>query len=288
MPLSLRRLAVLALIPLFLGLGGCTEAEETWTFDRKGGGEYALVLRWNADLWRRVRGVLGSKVMSRLAADGFPLRTALWRDGLKDLEGVEIVELEERDTDTGMRELRLRARFQKVEQILRWDVLAGRTVRIEPGSKEGGGTPRATLYMEPIARVPILDRIAALVEAVEKAPPAPKGPAADRDPPPLERIGIEASAAEMVWRMVRLPLGEVSLRTRIVAPGELASVRGRPVGETTKQADFTWTFADLRRADADRTVRLRWDMLDFDETRAVDHKGRKDPRAGRAPDGSRK
>lgn len=287
MPRPRRLLLILALMPMLLGLAGCTEAEETWTFDRKGGGEYALVVRWNADLWRRVRGVLGSKVMARLAGDGFPLRAELWRDGLRDLEGVEILELEARDTDTGMRELRLRARFQKVEQILRWDVLAGRTVRIEPPSKEDGGPARTTFYMEPIPRVPVLDQVAALVEAAENPPPAPEGAAAARDPLPLERFGIEPSAGAMVWRMVKLPLGEVRLRTRVIAPAPLASVRGRPVLDETTQADFQWTFADLRRSDADRTVRLRWDPREFDEGQALDHRGQRDPRA-RAPDGSRK
>ena len=266
----LRLLALLLLVPGFLGLAGCTEAEETWTLNRKGGGEYALVLRWNADLWRRVRGVLGAKVMRRLAGDGFPLRTELWRDGLSGLEGVEILELEERDTDTGMRELRLRARFGKLEQILRWDVLAGRRVKVEPQEGKGGGEGRVAFSMEPIAQVPVLDRVAALVEAVEKPQPMPTGPAAERDPGPLERMGIEASAAQMVWRMVKLPLGKASLRVRVVAPDDLVSVRGRPVDERTQQADATWTFADLRRADADRTVRLRWRKREFDETPAFE------------------
>lgn len=279
-------------LPWLLGLmlpllAGCTEAEETWTLDRKGGGEYALTLRWDADLWRRVRGVLGAKVMRRLADPGIPLRTAQWRDGLEDLEGVTILELEEVETGTGMRELRLRARFARLEQILRWEVLAGRRVRIEPEPEAPGAPPRATLYMEPIARVPILDKVAALVEAAEKPPPPAEGGAAERDPPPLERMGIDVAAADMVWRLVKLPLGAVRLQSRVVVPGEIQSIRGRSPAEETTEAVFAWTFADLRRVDADRTVRLRWRQRAFDETPALDHPGRRDPRA-RAPDGSKK
>ena len=283
----MRRALLALLCCLALGFAGCTEAEEDWTLDRKGGGEYALTVRWNADLWRRVRGVLGAKVMERLAGPGFPLRVELWRDGLKNLEGVKILALEERDTDTEMRELHLRARFEKLEQILRWDVLAARRVRLETAAKGAAGPPRATLYMEPIARVPILDRVAALVEAVERPPPAAEGGAADRDPPPLARIGIERAAAEMVWRMVKLPLGQAALQTRVQVPGDVVSIRGQAPAEDTRAATFRWTFADLRRVDADRTVRLRWRTLAFDDSPPLDHAGQRDPRP-RAPDGSKK
>ncbi len=47
---------------------------EEWTFDEKGGGTYALTVRWNADLWRRVEEVLGARVMERLVGRPFPLR----------------------------------------------------------------------------------------------------------------------------------------------------------------------------------------------------------------------
>lgn len=284
MPRALRPLLLAAVLAL---LAGCTRAEETWTFDRKGGGEYALTVRWDPDLWRRVRGVLGARVMDRLAANGFPLRAALWRDGLQDREGITILELGERDVEGGQREIHLRARFERLEQMLAWDVLAGRTVRLAVPTKEAGGTPRATLYMEPIPRVPVLDRIADLVEAVEKPPQAAEGAAAARDPPPLERAGIDRAAGAMVWKMVKQPLAAVGLRVRIVTPGDVVSVRGRPAGERTRQADFGWTFADLRRVDADRTVRVRWRPLAFDERPGVDRRGRRDPRP-RAPDGSRK
>ncbi len=266
-------LALLLAVPL---LGGCTEAEETWTLDRKGGGTYELVLRWNADLWRRVRGILGAKVMHRVARPGFPLRTELWRDGLKGLEGVKILELEARDGESGLQELRLKASFQQLSQMLRWEPLAGRTVRVTvPTAAERGKTsaPKAGLYMEPLGRVPVLDRVAALVEAVEKPPPAAEGAAALRDPPPLERMGIDRGAADMVWRMLKPQLAKIRLTSRFHLPGDLVSRRGTTVDERTREAAFTWTFADLRNPKADRTARVRWRMLVSDETRALERRG---------------
>lgn len=281
---------LLPLLLLFaLVLPGCVEAEETWDLDRKGGGAYELTLRWNADLWRRVRGVLGAKVMGRVAGEGFPLRPELWRDGLKNLPGVTIEDCSERDTDTALRELHVRVTFKRLADLLGWEVLARRTVRLEVEKPEKGSeaSPRATFTMEPIARVPVLDRIADLVEAVEKPPAKAEGAAAARDPPPLARIGIERTAADMVWRLVKLPLGKVKLTSRVRLPGDLVSRQGRPAGEETREAVYHWGFDDLRAVDTDRTIRLRWRMLAFDETPAVDHKGTKDPRP-RAPDGSKR
>ncbi len=285
-----RRTLLPCLLLCALVLPGCVEAEESWELDRKGGGTYALVVRWNADLWRRVGDILGAKVMARIAGPGFPLRPELWRDGLKDLPGVTIGDVGERDTDTGLRELHVALTFKRMEDLLGWEVLAGRRVTIEAEQPEKGASTkplRATLTMEPIARVPVLDRIAALVEAAEKPPAKAEGAAAERDPPPLARMGLERTAAEMIWKLVRLPLGEVKLQSRVRVPGELVSKQGTPVDKETREATYTWSFADLRRVDADRTIRLRWRILSFDESPALDHPGQRDPRP-RAPDGSKK
>jgi len=293
----MRRRSLLApLLAVLLGLAGCVEAKEDWTFDRKGGGTYELVLRWNADLWRRAGDVLGTKVMRRMAGRGFPLRVSQLRDGLSGIDGVEIERLETRDTDTGLREIVLKVRFRHLRDLLKWDVMAGRTVRVDTDARAKGAKgakddpagdlrpARARLVMEPIARVPVLDALAALLEAEQHPPPPPPPAARPRDPLPLERLGLRREAADLVWRMLKLPLRKVRLDVHVTLPGDVISVRGRPVQGATREASFTWDFAALRKADTDRTVRLRWQMLSLDKAPVVSHVGTKDPRA-RRPDG---
>lgn len=251
------------LLPLLLGcllLAGCVEAEETWALDGEGGGIYALTVRWDAELWRRVGEVLGPQVMRRVATPGFPLRAAQWRDSLKDLQGVEVLALEESLEEGGVRRLSTRLKFRRVADLLRWEVLAGRRMQIEPPSGDAGARRLARLSMEPIVHVPVLDRVAALAEA----PPAAADPAAPLDPPPLVRLGLDPEALRLVGAMLKPALERVVLRVRCRLPGPLVSVRGRLQAGQTDTVDFTWSFDDLRRRTTDRTVRLRWDVRDID------------------------
>lgn len=265
-------------------LAGCVEAEEDWTFDDKGGGVYALTLRWNADLWRRATDVLGPTVMARLEGRAFPLRAEQWRDGLAGLPGVEILELAERDTDTGLREIALRARFEHMSDLLRWEVLARRSVRVEIEPQAGEGEdadeapPRCRFSMQPVARVPVLDRIAALLDAEERPPPPAEGPAATRDPPPLERLGLDRGAAEMVWRMAKQPLQSVRLRLRFHLPGVVVRRNGKPARDASKDVEIGYDFPKLRKRDSDRAVRFTWQMRAFDRAPLVEHVGDADPR----------
>ncbi len=279
------------LLVLLAGLTGCVEAEESWNLDRKGGGTYKLVLRWNAGLWRRVGDVLGPKVMARVAGNGFPLHVSQLRDGLSGLEGVTIKRLESKGTDSGLTEIGLEVGFRHLRDLLAWEVMAGRTIRVDvkaPDAQAAGraaGPGSARLYMEPIPRVPVLDKLAALLEAEAKPPPkAPRG-AAQRDPPPLERLGLARRDAGLVWRMLKLPLEKVSLKVNVALPGDLLRVGGRPADESGRTASFDWDFAALRKAGTDRTVRLSWRMLSLDEAPRVKNEGRADPRS-RRPDGS--
>lgn len=275
-------MGVTRLLPLLLvlltTLCGCVEAEEEWTFDAKGGGTYELVLRWNADLWRRVEEVLGAKVMRRFAGHGFPLRPHQMRDGLAGLEGVEITRLEQRDTDSGLRELVLGLRFKRLADLLRWEVIAGRTLDVgqearRPGEK-ADDPAHVGFAMEPIARVPVLDTLAALLEAEAKPPPqAPQG-LAERDPGPLERLGLAREASQLVYRMVKLPLEQVRLRVRVNTPGPIVGVGGEARRDGSTRADFSWDFAALRSPRTDRRVRLRWRMRTRDSAPEAKNTGR--------------
>ncbi len=78
------RTATALLLSLVLLIGtGCTEVEETLSFDSKGGGTYRLVLRRDADLWQRVGGVLGKGVLARIEGRSM-------EDGLELLPGVRL------------------------------------------------------------------------------------------------------------------------------------------------------------------------------------------------------
>ena len=265
--MSLRPL--LAVLACLL-LAGCVEAEEVWTLDGEGGGTYALSVQWDADLWRRVGEVLGPTVMRRFADPGFPLRAAQWRDGLRGLAGVEIVSLEETAGEGGARRIATTLKFRRVEDVLRWELLAGRRVRIQPPDPAGGDRPVATWAMEPLARVPILDAVAAVAEAEARPPPPAGAGPAELDPPPLARLGLDRTAAGLVAAMLRPALERAVLRVRLELPGRVVGLRGQPAGDVGPTAAFSWSFADLRLAATDRTVRCRWEVRDIDRVPAVD------------------
>lgn len=261
-------------------LAGCVEADEDWTFDPDGGGTYALTLRWDADLWRRVGDVLGAPVMRRIAGRGFPLRLEQWRDGLAGLEGVKVLELDEKPAGGGMRQIAVRLHFRRPEDLLGWEVLARRTLRLErvpPAGAGAHGSPQVRLLMEPLARVPVLDRVAALHAAARQPPPAAAGADVRRDPPPLARMGIGRSAGEMVWRMLAPALGRVRLGVHVTVPAPLQTVSGRPA-DGGRKAAFSWSFDDLGRAHTDRRVRLTWRLGPGQRLHPVDHQGERDPR----------
>jgi hypothetical protein len=157
-------------------------------------------------------------------------------------------------------------------------------VTLEPRDGKDGATdderpPRCRFVMEPIAHVPVLDRLGALLDAVERPPPPAEGAAAARDPPPLERLGLERGAAEMVWRMVKQPLQAVRLKLRFRVPGVVVERGGRRTQDAAKSAAWSFDFPALRKRDTDRTVRFAWQMRAFDEAPLVEQTGDRDPRA---------
>ena len=138
--------------------------------------------------------------MERLVGRPFPLRKEQIADGLKGLPGVKVASLTEGDTDTGLRELATVVQFERLDALLRWELLARRTFRLEPylkpGEKESREKPAiCKFYMEPVAQVPVLDRVGALLNAAESPPPKAEGPPAARDPGPLGRLGLERESA---------------------------------------------------------------------------------------------
>jgi hypothetical protein len=286
-PSMTRRLRVpVLLLVLAAGLSGCVDAEETWSFDETGGGTYELRVAWDADLWRRVGDVLGARVLERLSARPFPLRKSAWADGLQGLAGVEVLALEERVSDGGLREIAAKVRFKRLADLLRWEVLARRSVQVTQVQSDPKKPALCRFYMEPLAQVPVLDTLAALVEAHERPPLKAEGAAATRDPGPLERFGLDEDAARLVWRMVKLPLAKVRLRSRVEVLGEIEEERGQPSRKGGRAYERSWDFAALRKADADRTLRVAWRLRTLDIAPLAAQVGDRDPRP-HGPTGNR-
>lgn len=269
------RTATALLLSLVLLIGtGCTEVEETLSFDSKGGGTYRLVLRRDADLWQRVGGVLGKGVLARIEGRPFPLSAAAWRGAVEGVEGVTAAEIVEEDAGKGMRELRVVLEFASLEALLRVEPLARRSceVTVKPVSK-GSKVRMAELSMTPITALPVLDPLAALLNAIEAPPAEAAERASRRDPTPLRRLGVDKGEADMLRRLLDPALAKVRLRFRVEVPGTVLRVDGRSVGGSEEHGEQAFTFADLRSPETDRRVRVAWRVRELDAPPAARHKG---------------
>lgn len=280
----LRAAAGLLLGLVLLTGTGCTEVEETLAFDSKGGGTYRLVLRRDADLWQRVRGVLGKAVLARIEGRPFPLTAVAWQGAVKDVEGVTVTEIVEADAGGGMRELRVALAFTSLEALLQVEPLARRScaVTVKPVSK-GSKVRMAELSMTPITALPVLDPLAALMNAIEAPPAESAERASRRDPTPLRRIGVDKGQAEMLRRLLEPALAKVKLTFRVEVPGTVLRVDGRSVGGSDEHGQQAFSFADLRNPKTDRRVRVAWRVRELDAPPAAAHQGdRADAAARRA------
>jgi hypothetical protein len=252
-----------AVVALFVAvvLAGCVEADETWTFDAKGGGTYALRVRWNAGLFARATALVGADAIRRLEGRGFPLRANQLRDTLAGLEGVEVTEVAEDDLEGGFRELRARVTFRRVQDLLAWEVLARRRLRLR---REDG---QAELAMDPLAHLPVLGP---LVEAARDRGLSPQGDADGTSSD--ERLGLRPENAELLGAMLKPHLQKSRFRFRFEPPGPVTAVGGRPTPSEEAAASVEVSFADLV-AGRDRRVRVRWRPLAFDVVHEVDHAG---------------
>jgi hypothetical protein len=242
-------------------LAGCVETEERWTIGSQGDGEWSLTVRWNADLWRRAEGLVGPEPLRRISGRGFPLRAAEWRDLFDGLEGTTLLEAEERDLEGGVRELRIRASFRTVADLLPCEFLEGRRVRI---AREGD--ERVVFEMEPRGEFPVLDPLASLAGALARSPPG--APGAPPEPSPLETLGIDPAQADLLVPLFADALRKVRISLRVEVPGLLLE-GGDPAARRGKEASFDLGFEDLK-SPLDRAWRLAWQPLSFDRPPEVD------------------
>ncbi len=250
-------------------LVGCVEVSESWAIESGGAGTYDLSIRWQADLWRRVSEVLGERTMKRLQGAPFPMRESEWRDGLTGLKGVEIQSLGTEEQERGWRKLSVKLRFQRVADLFQWEVLSRRpasfTVETSPDDED---VRVCRMEMAPLIDVPVLDPLSALLNAIDNPPPteaSASGEADRRDPPPLERFGIDQPNAELVWRMLKPELATAKLGFTLATPGIILSRDGRADRSEELSTTFAFDLAALRDAKTDRRLRCSWRVRPFDE-----------------------
>lgn len=250
-----------------LTLAGCTEVEESWTFDRDGSGTCDVRVRWNADLLGRVRDIVGSRALEAFEGRAFPLRLEDWRESLAGLPQVDVKTLEESAEPGGWRALRAVVRFSRVEDVLRWELLARRSLRIDPPDDER----RVRVTMTPFKRLPWLDplRSALLAPAPGGADPAQAAP---RDPPPLARAGIEPAQAVILERLLRPAVAEVRLHVTVTVAGRVRSASTPATRAEGSTARFTWAWDDLG-AGRPRGFEVVYVPGEFDAVPLVDHAG---------------
>ena len=245
---------------LGLLLAGCVEVEERLTFEREGNGRYTVSLRWNADLLARVRDTVGERALQACEGRPFPLDVGHWRDGLAMLTGLKIQRLEEQEDGAGWRKIEAEIAFDRLESLLRWELLAGRPLRIAAE----GGERQGRLTMEPLLRLPLLDPLREAMEA-RRAPP-PTGPASEarKDPAPLARLGLTDEQIVLVERMLAPHLDKLRLTFAVAPAGRVLATGPMAVEEQPASARFAWTWADLL-AGKPRVLELRWRAGEFDK-----------------------
>ncbi len=264
----------LLLLAALTCLAGCAEVEETLRFDSKGGGTYTLLVRWDADLWRRIGGVVGKDALGRIEGRHFPLRARVWKAAVAGVTGVKAETIEETDAGEGRRELRVVLGFDSLASLLRVEMLARRSMRVVTAPERPGSDSRvARLEMTPITAVPVLDPLAALFNAVDQPPAGAKQRSSPRDPTPLARVGVKADDAEMVRRLLEPALEQVRFTFRVEVPGVVVRVGGEATSRRDEHAEQRFDFGTLRDLRADRRVRLAWRVRTLDTPPVIDHRG---------------
>jgi hypothetical protein len=252
-------------------LAGCAEVEEAWVLDERGGGEYGLTVRWDADLWRRVGGIVGETVLDRVRGRAFPLRVDEMAETLRGLEGVEVLALEATEGgEGGTRTLSVRLRFARLADLLAWEPLAGRALRLVPLDPRGEER-WARLEMRPFDRLPVLDPVAEAWNAWEHAPVVPDERA---DPGPLDRLGVHRREADLVADLLRPALAKVRVSLSVTVPGQVGEARGPAVHAEGSAVRWQLDAAALRDPETDRNVAFDWRLRALDRVEPLESPSR--------------
>ncbi|MHC5011053.1 MAG: hypothetical protein ACYTG6_08905, partial [Planctomycetota bacterium] len=230
-----------------------------------GAGTYALRVRWHADLRRRLTAIVGPEAMARCEGRAFPLDAATWREGLEACENVVIEALEEVEAEGGWREISLRIRFTRLEDLLAWELLSRRTFDLRFVSRATGDEvtaerveegDHAELRMQPFTHLPVLDPLARALEALAAGDPRTPEASSRQEASPFDRWGVERARADRVQTILAPQLETVRLTVTVRPSGAVTHVGGVLV-DTPDEAVFALDFDAIRRRE-DRAIRMRW------------------------------
>lgn len=267
------------LVPLLLVLllAGCVEVEEHLILRAQGGGTYELRLEWDAELLRRVNDLVGRRAASRFARGALPLQVEAWRDSLQGLAGLRAQRVSIADRGEGRRALEVRVAFERLEDLLGWEIFARREIDLafvgtdgkqvgESDRAKGGETAR--LRMRPLARVPSLGRVLDAL-ALWRAPPARSAAGGVSEPSAAERLGILPADGNLLADLLETHLAEASFAFHVEVPGALVEARGGEVLD----AHATWRFDAQAIVQAGRggQIELIWRPSAFDRVPRIEH-----------------
>lgn len=253
-----------------LALPGCVDVSETWTLARNGSGTYAARLRWNAGLLTAVRSEVGERVFDAFAGRAFPLRLEDWREGLRGLANLDVVRLEERVEVGGWRVLEAEVRFGRLEDLLRWEVLARRTLRVDPPDEDR----RVRLTMEPFTRLPVLDPLLSALRAYDERPASDASPLASEraDETPWGALDLKPGVLAALERRLRPAVAEVRLNVEVQVAGTVRSANSPAVRAEGSVAAYRFTADDLAPGRS-RRLEIVYVPGEFDAVPLVDHEG---------------
>ena len=248
------------------GLTGCVEVEERLILGSEAGGTYELRLAWDAELLVRVNDVVGWRVARRYARGALPLDAASWRESLAGRPGLVAERVEVEEGLDGWRVLHVRVAFERLEDLLGWEVFARRDVELalrrgaradaggeggadaEDGDRARGGDT-ATLVMRPLGRVAPLARLRGAL-ALWRRPPERSSSGGLREPSLAERLGILPADGDLLADVLGAQLDAAAFTFRVEVPGALLEA---PRGEVVDGV-ATWRLG----TEPDGTVELRW------------------------------
>ncbi len=263
-------------------LAACAEVDEVWRFRDGGGGRYQLTVRYNGDLLRQIREVVGEARLRQLSPRPLPFDVAIWRRTLARVKGLNVKSCEEKTLDGGMIELSADVEFDSLRAMLHWEFLSCRTTSLV--NAEVDGETRQTLTMNPLARLPVLRTGLSWWRLTEKSNDekrtSAEGATDDKDELPTSvgarrtaraAVKLPAHTVAMLRQMIAPHLKQIRLSTTFHVPGTWTD-RGRGAADEEGGTRATFTAPHIIAAMPPQ-LRMTWRPTSFAKIAPLHHMG---------------